>query len=67
MTIGTAHFRDMHSAIRYYRQYGNSAADVRSKLMRGEIAIGAPKQVDGKPYPVCFTDRDGRYHISTGA
>lgn len=63
--IGTHHFNSMFAAIRYYAQYGYKREDVQAKLSRGEITIGEPRQADGKPYPVCVADCDGRYHIET--
>ena len=63
--MGTHHFASIKCAMRYYRNYGYKDADITSKLRRGEIAIGEPKQADGSRYPVVITDKDGRYHIKT--
>jgi hypothetical protein len=61
-TIGTAHFVSKAAAVRYYREYGFSAADVERKLADGEIGIGMPST---KPDEELFV-REGRYHLQIG-
>lgn len=44
---GTNVFHSVKAAIRYYRDYGFDAQDVREKIARSEILIGRLKRVNG--------------------
>lgn len=66
ITVGTSHFVDLNSAVRYYMPYndGNwrvAKAEVDAKLKAGEIAIGAPEPGEGEI--VLLNKREGRYFI----
>jgi hypothetical protein len=64
MKRGTAHFRTLRDAELYYDNYGFEPADVREKIERGEVSLGAPDVSEGESLVL---DTDGRYHIEEEA
>lgn len=58
---GTAHFRSLDEALRYYAAYDFTRDDVTEKIRVGEISIGAPL---ARPGQTLSTDSDGRYWIT---
>ena len=58
LAFGTSYFINIRSAIRYYENMGFSEADVRDKLIEGEIHIGKPEAWAGHYLRV---DEDGRF------
>jgi hypothetical protein len=68
-SIGTAHFRTIAHAERYYAAYDPDidAAELRAivalKIRNREIHIGPPNDFPAGTMLTC--DRDGRYHIQT--
>jgi hypothetical protein len=62
MRWGTSHFVSLDAAERYYRNYGETAADVGAKIEAREIHIGKPMNCE--PDEVVTLDRsEGRYFI----
>lgn len=61
MRIGTAHFRNLKAAVRYYSDYGYSETDVREKVDKGEIFLGKPEVRIGEA--LCVADNGTRYYI----
>lgn len=62
MRQGTSHFITSAAAVRYYRDYDYTAADVAAKIAAGEIHIGKP--VACNPGETVKLDRnEGRYFI----
>ena len=59
---GTSYFTSMSAAIRYYRDYGDDADDVRRKIREGQIHIGKPPLKPGQRLGT--TDGGKRYEIS---
>ena len=60
-TRGTAHFTSEAAAIRYYKPYGFNKADVRRKLVAGEIHTGRPTVSEEET--VWVNKDEGRYFI----
>jgi hypothetical protein len=60
MRYGTAHFKTLRHAIRYYDGYGydDTAKAVDRKLSEGEIHIGEPESL--KADETFSWDKDGR-------
>lgn len=48
MITGTSHFVSLAHATRYYREYGNTPAEVESMVASGVIHIGKPDLKDGQ-------------------
>lgn len=62
MRYGTAHFRTMASAARYYRDYEpDGLAAAQRKLRAGEIHIGKPQLKPGQQ--LILIDNGSRYAI----
>ena len=61
MRIGTSYFVSRAAANRYYKPYGESAADVGRKLAAGEIHIGRPPRAAGESVGVIAGE--GRYYL----
>lgn len=53
---GTNVFQSVKAAIRYYRDYGFDAQDVREKIARSEIVIGRLKRAPGT-FVICDKGR----------
>ena len=64
MIIGTAHFKDMASAVRYYGQQSIDYDGVKQKISDGSIFIGKPT---AKPGDAVKLNHEGRYEIHEGA
>lgn len=62
MTYGTSYFTSLSAAIRYYKDYGDDAASVRSKIRQGSIHIGKPPLKPGERLGT--TDGGKRYTIT---
>ena len=63
MRIGTPYFTCERAAVRYYKDYGFTANDVRDKFFAGEIHYGKPPLRDGET--LVLIDRATRYGIET--
>lgn len=62
MRWGTCHFISRAAAERYYRDYGDTAADVAAKIEAGEIHIGKPMTCEADE-TVKLDTKEGRYFI----
>jgi len=63
MNIGTNHFVDRLSLIRYYSKQGFCLGEINEKLERGEIKIGKPKIKDKETLEII--PDEGRYFIKS--
>lgn len=62
-TYGTSHFLSLGAAFRYYRDYGETPAQVNRKIAEGLIHIGRPSCKPGER--VVILPSEGRYAITT--
>ena len=60
-SVGTAHFKDLEAALRYYRPYGSDMEDIHAKLKEGAIHLGPPEKL--QPGETCLLNHEGRYVI----
>ena len=59
-TYGTAYFRSLWDAYRYYRDHGTDLAEVERKVKDGEFHIGKPPKVYESDELFLIKD-EGRY------
>ena len=62
MYIGTSYFKDLESAIKYYKDYDCNKTAVLYKIKCGEIHIGKPELKSNEV--LLLNKEEGRYFIN---